>query len=296
MIHSAMGKTDLGMEELEKAEKLNGNSAEVQAALSSAYQRAHDMNKAKAAMQKAIDLAPDDWRWPYLMASLDLESGEFKPAEEQANTALAITPDNGLAYYNLGIAYLREGRYPDAETALEKSVHYTPTYRPLIALGNLFTWEAKYERAAQTIERSLQLKSTDYRAWASLAVAYAWNPATGEKAEAARLKAIELAEEERKVTPNDPRLLAALADYYADSKRGDKSLPLLREAVALAPDNPDILFFAAEGYETLGRRKEAIQFVTKALQLGYSADAVKRTPGMAELQKDKNAPEAIRIQ
>ncbi|HLK62207.1 MAG TPA: protein kinase [Bryobacteraceae bacterium] len=294
MIHVGTGQVDLGMQELQQAERLNGNSPDVYAALSGGYQRQHRMADAKAAMQKAIDLAPTDWRWPYLLASVEIEAGEYAAAEGHVREAIQISPDNGLAYYNLGIVFLRQARYADAQTALEKAVQFAPTFRALSSLGSVLLWEGKYAEAATNISRAVQLNPLDDRAWGNLGSAYQRSPDAKDKARGAFLRAIEVAETARKNTPGDPRLIANLGAYYAQLPNAERSLPLLRQAITLAPDNPDVLFTVGVAYETLGRRKEALKSIAKSLDAGFSPETAKRTPGLVALRADQDAPASIK--
>jgi len=105
--------------------------------------------------------------------------------------------------------------------------------------------------------------------------------------------AIELAEKSRKETPDDPDLLATLGDYYAFIGSSDRSLPLLRQAVALAPKNPNVLFHTGEAYEILHQREEAIKLIAEALVLGYHANQLERSPELASLRADPKFQEAL---
>jgi tetratricopeptide (TPR) repeat protein len=106
-------------------------------------------------------------------------------------------------------------------------------------------------------------------------------------------KAIELAEGSRKETPGDAQLLATLGGYYAISGQSENSLKLLRQAVVLAPDNPQVLFVAGDGYEILHRRSDAILLIARSLALGYNADQLQRSPELASLRADSRFKEAL---
>ena len=67
----------------------------------------------------------------------------------------------------------------------------------------------------------------------------------------------------------------------------EKSLPLLRQAAALEPDNPQVLFRAGEGYEFLHHREEALHWIGMALGKKYSLETLKRNPEMAALIADR---------
>ena len=133
--------------------------------------------------------------------------------------------------------------------------------------------------------KAVSLNPRDHTFWANLANAYQWS-GKQDKALDAYAKAIEFAEAQRSKTPNDPNLLGALAVYYASSNMPDKSLPLLRKSLALAPKNPEVVFRAGEAYELLGQRPKAIPLIVEALASGYDATEFQLNPRLASLRDD----------
>jgi hypothetical protein len=77
-----------------------------------------------------------------------------------------------------------------------------------------------------------------------------------------------------------------LADFYASSGQGAKSLVFVRKALALSPDDPDINYRAGETYEILGRRGDAIPLIARTLARGYHATEFERSPELAALRAD----------
>src|SRR5579859_4187129 len=92
MIHEEQGNVGLAMQELEQARQLDPRSADVHAAIGEAYRQQGRIPDAKNELQTATDLAPDTSRWPYLLAALQIDSGELKPAESNLKLALEKTP------------------------------------------------------------------------------------------------------------------------------------------------------------------------------------------------------------
>ena len=64
------------------------------------------------------------------------------------------------------------------------------------------------------------------------------------------------------------------------------SLPLLGQAAALGTDTPEVLFEVAVGYEALGHRQEALQWLASARAGGYPVAAIERNPQLASLRAD----------
>ena len=90
----------------------------------------------------------------------------------------------------------------------------------------------------------------------------------------------------RKQTPNDPFLLAYLGSYYAALGMEHDAMPLLKQAAALAPDKPDVLYQVVIGYERLNRREQALQSLDKAIEGGVAPRLVQQLPELASLRSD----------
>jgi serine/threonine-protein kinase len=99
-------------------------------------------------------------------------------------------------------------------------------------------------------------------------------------------RGIELAQAQQAKSPNDTRLLSQLADFYASTGQGEKSLVFVRKALALSPDDPNINYRAGETYEILGQRAKAIPLIARALAQGYHATEFQRSPELAALRGD----------
>jgi eukaryotic-like serine/threonine-protein kinase len=241
-----------------------------------------------------MDLAPDAWRWPVVLGSYYFNDGRLQEAAEQFAKAVQITPDNTIALHDLGLASLQLGRLDVAQTNLEKAAQLDPSYSAFSSLGTLLELQGKYAESVAMYQKGLTLSPNDYTAWGNLASGYMWSPGGHDHALEAYHKAVELAEVRRKETPEDPLLLAVLGGYYAAVGDADHSLPLLRQAVALAPNNPDVLFRAGEGYEILGQRGPAIRFIAQSIALGYHETELERSPELAALRGDPRFQQALR--
>jgi len=265
--------------------RLDSRNADAYGVLGELYQKQGRDTEVEPAIQKAIDLAPGHWRYVNMLGTVYLSQGKYEQAVEQFRHAATLNPDNPRVFNNLGIAYLRWAKYPEAEAAFEKSIVLEPDYTRYSNLGLVFAWQAKYPEAVSAYQRALQLKPSDYLAWGYLAYAYLdQNDRT--MAREALLKAIGFAEEFRKLNPNDPALLSVLGDDYMNVGQPKKGMPLLRQAVAVAPQDPSIIYKMAEGLELMHQRREALQWIERALSLGLPLDKIDRDPQMAKLRAD----------
>jgi len=114
---------------------------------------------------------------------------------------------------------------------------------PVVSMDDLyqrFEQLGDFEQAAASYEKAVKINPSNYLTWANLASAWQWGKGGMERALPAYQKAIDLAEGLRKVTPTDAELLARLGSYYASLGEKNKSLPILRQALALDPENPNV--------------------------------------------------------
>ncbi|MCX6631147.1 MAG: tetratricopeptide repeat protein, partial [Candidatus Solibacter sp.] len=289
MIYTDAGRNDLATQELGQAQNLDATHPEVYAAQADLYRKQGRNKEVEPALQKAIDLDPKDWRWPNQLGLYYMSysaPARLDDAVIQFQKAIALTPDNGRAYNNLGVAFKNLERFADAKASFEKAIQFDVDPSYLSNLGSTLQLEGEYLKAADIFRRALGLNPNNYVAAGNLASALLWAPGGREQARKAYLTAILLAEEYRKNRPNDALVLARLGSFYASIADPVKGLPLLRQAVALDPNNPQVLYKAGEAYELLHRRQEALSFLGRALQSGYSLEYVRRQPELAALRAD----------
>ena len=291
-IAAMQGQTPLAMEQAQKALTLDPRSAEAYGALADVYAAQGNDKNAIESYQKAIDLAPDDWRWPVRLGAAELET-DISDAMARFQRGIELAPDNAVAYYDLGLAEMRSGQLKAAQNALEKALGIEPTALRYNELGTILLLEGEYDRAASTFDRSIALNPNDYAAWGNLAVAYRWSQTNRAKEEAAYRKAIGLAEAEHAKKRDEPELLVSLADYYASTGDPGKARPMLRQALALAPDDYSVAYEAGETYESLGERARAIPLIARAIANGYYKSELEHNPDLAALRADPNFAAAL---
>src|ERR1035441_10095577 len=243
------GQTQLATQQAKKALDLDQRSAEAYGAFGEVYEAEGRGKDAIDAYQKAIDLAPDDWRWPVRLGNEEFHSGNLKDAISQFQRGVDHAPDNAIAYFDLGIANMQFDRLDEARKDLETSLKIEPNAGGYSALGTVLLYEGKYDAAATMYRKSIQLNPGDYVAWGDLGAAYQWSGNKRSEATQAFRKAIELAENAHAKDRENPELLIALADYYATVGDSKQSLVLIRQALAMAPENPSIEYQAGDAYE-----------------------------------------------
>ncbi len=258
------------------------------------------LDMAKAATARAIalnaDLAAEDWRWPVSLGVNEFAQGKIPDAISDLQHGIELDGDNAVAYYDLSIAHMQSNHLDDARKDLEKSIQLDPTDRKFTALASVLLFDGKYDQSVSMQRKAIELNPNSYEAWDWLGAAYQWSGKNKDKAAQAFGKAVELEEAERAKRGRDPVLLVILANDYAAIGNSAKSLVFVRQALALAADNPQVEYTSGQIYETLSMRDRAIPLLAKALANGYGTLEFQRNPELAKLRTDPAFTSALALE
>jgi len=288
-IHGNTGKYDLALQENQRALQLDPRNADAIIGLARSYESAGRMADAETAFRRAIALRPDSWDGYNSFGAFLYAHQRYDEAVAQFRHAIELTPDNAALYLNLGALYIDMGEkhYAEAEHMLRKSLALDPSYPAYTNLGALYNQQQKSAEAADALEKALQLNDKDYVVWSDLAFAY---ERLNDKQRAGKAQDREtvLLEQAVRDTPRDAVAQSYLAVVYAKKKLREKAVSRIQSALALSPDDPNVLEFAGEAYEDLGDRAQALQYIHKSLQKGYALGDLKKTPDLQGLLSDPN--------
>jgi len=289
-IHDATGKNDLALAEFQRALQLDSRNADALTGEARSYEHAGRPADAETAYKKAIALRPDYWDGYNSLGLFYDDQGRYEEAYKELQHAIDLTPDNATAYSNLGAAYVDSGdvkKYPQAEAALKKSIDLAPSYGAYANLGDLLLLQNRFAEAASMTEKALELNDKDFIVWANLVAAYdGLNEHT--KLAPALDHELKLLEQAAQSSPRDASVQVRLGTLYARKKLREKALACAQTALALSPDDSYVLASVGEIYERLGDRQHALEYIEKALQKGYSLQALKSDPFFQSLLSDPN--------
>lgn len=287
-IHNVTGKHDLALQEFQHALQLDPRNANAEAGLAMAYENAGRIRDAEAAYQKAANLRPDAWVGYESLGAFYDRQNMYPQAVAADQRAIQLSPDNAQMYSNLGGACVDSGDpklLPIGEQALRKSIQLSPSYAAYTNLGNLMLLEQRGAEAEDALKQALKIHANDYNTWSSLVMAYEWQNKTADAAEA-RHHAITLAEQAVKLQPTDAFAQSTLAYLYAEDKQRENALARIQAALALSPNDPNVLVNAGQAYENLGDRAKALEYIKEALQKGYPLTQVQAEPTLQKLLQD----------
>jgi tetratricopeptide (TPR) repeat protein len=128
---------------------------------------------AEPAYLNAADLAPQDARWPYLLAHLHKSRGEPGQALADFTRALELQPTDVPTLIWLGRLYLDQGQPEKAQPLFERARTQAPrVVAGIVGLGQAALAQKDYARAVTVLEDALRVQPTAASVHSPLAMAY----------------------------------------------------------------------------------------------------------------------------
>jgi serine/threonine-protein kinase len=285
MIQTGTGHFDEAVQNLQKALALDPINSDAYRELAKTYQQMGRLKDAESTYLNAIAVRPAYWAAYNELGGYYYHLGRYAESEKEFRHVVELTPDNPRGYSNLGVIAYSQKSYEEAAKMFEKSGAIKPTDFAYSNLGTIYYTLAQYDEAARYYEKAIEMNGREFLGWHNLAAAYQWS-SHPEKAQFAFQRTAELAEEQRRVNPRDPTLLILLADAYSYLNQPLRARELLRQGLALAPDDVPNMFQASAIYERLGDRKLALQWIGMAIKGGFSRDLIEKEPTLAQLRRD----------
>ncbi len=284
-VHVSAGQVPLAIQEFRHALDLAPRSADAMQGLARAYEVMGRLADAEKLLTDAAALQPDYWAGYNHLGSFYVSQRRYDEAARQFRRVLELTPDNAAGLSNLAAVLIETGAVGEAEPLLEKAIRLAPSYALYSNLGLVYLEREKYPDAIATFQKALKLNEKDYRLWSNLALAYYYSE-DGTNGSKMFLRAEALAEAAAKLQPQDAVLQANLAKYAAWLGRRGEALIRLKSALVQAPEDAQVLKRAAETYERLGMRRDAVGAIRHALERGYTRQQLERNRELKHLADD----------
>jgi len=285
VIESGTGKYEEAVDQFQRAVQLEPSNEDAYIGLGGAYERLGKPQDAENTYKKIVQLRPTYWRGYNLLGGFYLRQAQYDDAAKMFQKVIERTPESFRGYANMGAAYLYEGKYAEAIQPLEQSLAIRATADTYSNLGTAYYYQHRFADAVAAYEKALQFDDKDYTNWGNLGEAYYL---IGEisKARHAFQKGVDLAKESILVNAHDPVLLRNLSNYYAMLDDRAEALKYLDQAIAQSKSDKDALFSAAVVYDRLGDTGLALEWLSKALRAGYSAQMALQQPDLDNLHGD----------
>jgi len=230
--------------------------------------------------EKYIEQAPadDQAKLYFVKGFAENKAGMHSKAVNDLIQATALDPKNEDAFYQLGLAYVKNNNYDSAIKALSKSVQLDPRDVKAVRLltdvalnrarqlsGNEKT--AMYQKVVRWCDTGLKHKPNDKNLMINLGNAH-----LGAKEYAT---AINVFENLQRRYPNDPEVLFGLGSAYLGNKQFDKALPVLQQVQSKMSTEPVLYTYIGtaqlalvKNYRDLNGQLRQAQQAVRTLQEG----------------------------
>jgi eukaryotic-like serine/threonine-protein kinase len=282
LIADGTGKYKDAVTEYRRAMELEPSNEDAYIGLALAYEHDGDITKAEATYQAAVAAHPQSWVAANALGNFYLRRDDYQKAVAMFTKVTELAPEGYAGYVNLGATYNDMGRYRDAIAPLKKSLTLRPIYASYVNLGTAYFYLRDYQQSAAAAKEAIKLDPNQYVVWGNLGEALYYSGAKAESVPNYR-KAIELAQQDLKVNPQDSGILADLANYYAMLGQTQQAHDYLDRALQHSRNDKEILAVAAVVHNELGETGLAREWLNKALLAGYPESQARDEPALQNL-------------
>jgi tetratricopeptide (TPR) repeat protein len=242
-------------------------------ALGVALTRKGDPAGARKEFQRAAALSPGNPLPALGLAEMFAASGDLKQAEQYAREAVKAQPSLVQARLVLGQVLEAGGRYDEAMQQYREMAAAQPKLAaPYFHIGALLHRRGDLAGAAAEYGKALKIDPEFAPALNNLAAIEVTNNKAPAKAESLARRAVAAA-------PNNAAYRDTLAETLAAQGKHEAALAEQQQAVRLEPGNPIYLAHAGTLQARLGKKADAIESLSRALEMSDSF------PGAAEARK-----------
>jgi tetratricopeptide (TPR) repeat protein len=264
--------------EMEKANALHPDAAEILYALGEAYLQAGDYAKAEVALRRALKgkpesadilhglgqvywqqnkpvdalevlvhahkLAPENTDIIFLLARVSMSQNYFEDAIPLLESGIKIAPQRGDLYAALGESYFMSGKTEKATEEFKKLIELIPSAGSYAFMGLAYRHLGRFDEARKYFEEGLRKDPRN--------ISCLFNLGYIEERQGNHVKAEQLFQQVLRLNPNFPEALIELANLKIANKKFEEAAELLRRYVKVSRE-------PASGYYKLAMVERSLQ-------------------------------------
>ena len=215
---------------------------------------------ALSALQKAVELLPDDAEAHNNLGNALRDRGQLDDAEASYRRALQIKPDFAMAHNNLGNALQDRGQHNDAVASYRRALEIKPDYAEAhYNIGFILKDLGQLDDAVASYRRALEIKPDYAEAHLNLGAAQQ-DLGRLEEAVVSYRRALE-------AKPNDAKAHNNLGVALQELGQIDNAVASYRRALEIKPDYAEAYLNLGAAQKDLGYLDEAVQSYHRALEI-----------------------------
>ncbi|MGA7613978.1 MAG: protein kinase [Thermoanaerobaculia bacterium] len=284
-LYTTLGRFKEAIWSFERALQLRKGSPEAILGLAVALDKSGQDVRAEVAYREAIAARPKYWAGYNKFGAYYFHRNRYSEAKEMFRRATEANPENYRPYANLGGTQFAIGEYEEAIGSLKHSIQLHPNGLAWSNLGTAYLLAERYPEAANAFENATSLEEKRSSFWRYLGDSYRWSEQK-EKASAAYAEAIRLAREELLVNRTDAKAHVTIGASLAKTGHPLEAESEMKLARRLLPKDGHVLFVSGIVTSLAGDRDEAIHYLQQALAAGYEARLIRDEPELKNVIRD----------
>ncbi|MDL2269145.1 tetratricopeptide repeat protein [Desulfosarcina sp. OttesenSCG-928-A07] len=241
---------------LEEVVRADPNNAEAMILLGRIYNAVDTPDQAIEMFSRAVDIDPDQEDVYLMLCGLYMEEEEWEAVRDICQKWVNRFPESYAGYFYLGRASAMVGDTASAKIYFEKVLSLEPRLlEARFELGSVYESDRQYKAAIQIYKDILALHPDHLHAMMALGHAFycqGWK-------RPAYIQFSELG----KQSLFDEDVARTLATVYLGNEKYEASLVILAGMRRAAPKNPTLLYLTGVAMDGLGKKKEAIHWLTQ---------------------------------
>jgi adenylate cyclase len=227
----------------------------------------------------------------YLYLYWEPDQANLAAADSASRKAVALSPELAQAHASRGVALSTLRNHAEAEEEFRRAVELDPQlFDAHYFHGRACLAQGKFREAIPKLQAACKVCPEDYQAPALLAQAYIGLGSTASARRACR-KTIELVKEHQSVNPGDVRALYLGANCLARIGRRKTALAWAARALDLDGKDSAVLYNVACVYVTVGKTDGALRYLRRVVRSRWRKEWIRHDPewialrGMKEFQR-----------
>lgn len=266
--HAASGDQNRALAAYNAALNLAPRQPEALRGASAIYLARQMNDKAAELLEKLIQLTPNDSDAHAQLGAVYAAISKTEAAESHFDSALRLNADNASALTGLANVYLKTARVEKAVPLLNRAVSLArQSYEPWFLLGAAYSSQGKLKEALAAFQRAIDLDNQQPEPHYQSAMVYGKLERKQER-DAALRRFRELKEQTQRDEESQRQAARLMEQARTEVEKGDvlKALGLLTRAVELQPQNDEALFRLAAVQFDLDQHEAARANVERAIR------------------------------
>ncbi|MDX1665657.1 MAG: adenylate/guanylate cyclase domain-containing protein [Saprospiraceae bacterium] len=191
-------------------------------------------------------------------------------ASQASQRAIDLDPFLAESHASRGVALSLEKRYEESEAEFKRALSLDPRlFEAWYHYGRVSFVQGKLEQAARQFEKAHRVRPEDYQSLFLVGQVYD-DLRMDKEAEEARLRGVQIAEENLRLNPGDTRALSLGANGLIILGQRKKALEWVQRALALEPKDALLLYNAGCIYALAGMKEQALNCLERAYGEGLT--------------------------